>query len=307
MLKNCGDDPPVVDDAKYTQFLQWALPRLHMRWPGFRKVREQVCKRIRRRLRELGIPDIGSYRDYLEAHAEEWSVLDTFCRITISRFYRDRDVFDFLGATVLPQLARTASARGESEVRAWSAGCASGEEIYTVKMLWRHSIGSQTAVLPLRIVATDVEPVMLDRARCGCYTAGSLKDLPRQWLDSEFVRRGAFFCVREELREGIEFRLEDIREAQPAGPFHLILCRYLAFTYFAPDLQLRLLTAIVDRLVPSGVLVTGKREPLPGAPQNMTALAPRLGVYRKEKRGDMPERGYKEIPGTGFEPAASRL
>ena len=77
-----------MKDSDCVDFLQWALPRLGLRWPGFRKVRKQVCKRVDRRLRELGVPDAKTYRDFLEKHREEWSVLDSFCRIPISRFYR---------------------------------------------------------------------------------------------------------------------------------------------------------------------------------------------------------------------------
>jgi chemotaxis protein methyltransferase CheR len=244
-------------------------------------VRKQVCKRIRTRLKELGIAGLGAYRSHLEAHAPEWDVLDTFCRIPISRFYRDRDVFDFLGAQVFPQLAEAASASHQSEVRAWSAGCASGEEAYSLRMLWRHCPRCQAVALPLRILATDVDPGLLARARRGCYAAGSLKDLPRGWRGSEFVQCGEWFCVREGLREGIEFRLEDIRVTQPVGPLHLILCRNLVFTYFEPQLQARLLAAMGDRLVPAGMLVTGKREALPEGEWGLTALAPRLGVYRR--------------------------
>ena len=97
-----------MKNAECVDFLQWALPRLGMRWPGFRKVRRQVCKRIDRRLRELGLPDLAAYRIRLGQDSTEWKFLDGACRITISRFYRDRGVFDALGANVLPALARAA-------------------------------------------------------------------------------------------------------------------------------------------------------------------------------------------------------
>lgn len=75
-----------MKDTECVEFLQWALPRLHMRWQGFRKVRGQVCKRIGRRIRELNLGEGADYRTYLESHPAEWSVLDDLCRITISRF-----------------------------------------------------------------------------------------------------------------------------------------------------------------------------------------------------------------------------
>ena len=120
--------------ADCVEFLQWCLPRLHMRWAGFRKVRSQVCKRIRRRLTSLGLEDLDAYQRYLETHAGEWPHLDAMCRITISRFYRDREVWESLRRRALPALAAAAGERGDGVLRAWSAGCASGEEPYTLNI-----------------------------------------------------------------------------------------------------------------------------------------------------------------------------
>ena len=106
-----------MQDKECVQFLQWALPRLSLRWAGFRKVRRQVCKRIQRRIRTIGLADTNAYRKLLETDKEEWQVLDELCRITISRFFRDREVFDCLGAHVLPQLARDRIAAGDATLR----------------------------------------------------------------------------------------------------------------------------------------------------------------------------------------------
>ncbi len=105
-----------MTDSECTRFLQEALPRLHLRWAGFRKVRKLVCKRVARRLRELGLPDLAAYRAFLESHPGEWDVLDGFCRIPISRFYRDREVFASLEQDVLPALAQAAVAAGRVEL-----------------------------------------------------------------------------------------------------------------------------------------------------------------------------------------------
>jgi chemotaxis protein methyltransferase CheR len=138
--------------------LQWALPRLHLRWRGFRKVRRQVYKRISPRLQELGLADLGGYRAYLENHPGEWRMLDGLCRIGISRFYRDRSVFEHLEHEVFHELARLLVARGEDEMHCWSAGCAAGEEPYTLAIIWKERFAIKFPELRLRIVATDVDP-----------------------------------------------------------------------------------------------------------------------------------------------------
>ncbi len=93
-------------------------------------MRGTVCKRVARRIRALGLADVAAYCAVLEADTSEWRRLDAMCRIPISRFWRDRDVFDSLARDVFPLLAAAAVERGDALVRVWSAGCASGEEPY---------------------------------------------------------------------------------------------------------------------------------------------------------------------------------
>jgi chemotaxis protein methyltransferase CheR len=212
-----------MKDADCVRFLQWLLPQLQMRWPGFRKVRRQVCKRVDRRLVELGLPDAAAYHEWIVTHPEELQVLDSFCRITISRFYRDRGVFDRLRDEMLPGLAAAAQSLGRSEVRCWSAGCASGEEPYTVNIIWQRALSTRAPSVALKILATDSNPQMLQRARTGCYPRSSLKDLPKEWAAECFANVNDEYSVRSEYRLGIEWREQDIRSEMPLRVFDLIL------------------------------------------------------------------------------------
>jgi chemotaxis protein methyltransferase CheR len=133
-------------------------------------------------------------------------MLDALCTVTISRFYRDRSVFERLRRELLPGLADLALERGERTSRVWSAGCASGEEPYSVAILFQLDIRPRFARLGLELVATDVDERLLARARRGCYTAGSLRDVPPSWVNVAFQREGRPHCVRAEIRDGVEFR-----------------------------------------------------------------------------------------------------
>jgi chemotaxis protein methyltransferase CheR len=277
-----------MKDVDCVAFLQDVLPRLGMRWPGFRKVRRQVCKRVERRRDELGLADVTAYRDYLDRHAAEWHVLDALCRITISRFYRDRRVFDLLKDEILPQRAAVAAVRDDHRVRVWSAGCASGEEVYTLKIIWQLAVQAQFPDVSLEIIATDADAGMLERSRRGEYQRGSLKDLPAEWLDAAFTQYGTTFCVNREFRNGIEFLLQDIRREQPPGPFDLILCRHLVFTYFDPPRQAVILDKIMARLFPDGILVTGKQETLPATACQLRLVEPHSGIYRLCRSDALP-------------------
>jgi chemotaxis protein methyltransferase CheR len=216
-------------------------------------------------LTALGLPDVVAYRRYLETTPGEWSHLDALCRVSISRFYRDRSVFDRLRQVVLPALAELARGRGERELRAWSIGCASGEEVYTLSLIWRFELQARFPSLALGLTATDADPHLLERALLGCYQASSLKELPPAWRESAFDRIGEEYCLREAFRAGLTFRCQDIRFQFPEETSHLILCRYLPFTYFEPPLQAQVLARLTGRLRPGGGLVIGKTETLPAA------------------------------------------
>lgn len=258
-----------------------------MRWKGFRKVRQQVAKRVSRRIRALNLGDPAEYRAFLEGHPEEWEILDACCRVTISRFFRDREFWSTMQTRLLPELARRSEEAGQDILRVWSAGCCSGEEPFTISILWRMARESGPSLaethpgLELRILATDLDPVVLERAREGLYPSGSLKDVPVSWVSTAFQETDGGFLLRNHYREGVSLSLGDIRTIMPEGPFHLIACRNLAFTYFEEDLQAEVLSALLQRLEAGGGLVIGGHEALPGGPWPLVQPVPGLPIFEK--------------------------
>ena len=237
-------------------FLQWALPRLRLRWIGFRRMRAQVVKRIDRRVAELGLADLAAYRARLEQDPAEWRVLDHLCRVTVSRFARDRAIWDELVATGLPRI----------DGRAWSAGCGAGEEPYTLAIAWEMTRGDA----PLAILATDVDDHQLARAAVAKFPSGTLRELPIEW------QRAAFDGdqLRERFRARVRFARHDVRTPPPPGPFDLVLCRNLAFSYFDEALQREVARAIRGVLSTNGVLVVGLDEQLPDDVEGFQRCSP---------------------------------
>jgi chemotaxis protein methyltransferase CheR len=237
----------------------------------------------------------------VEHSPEERTRLDAFCRIPISRFYRDRAVFDALGHLLLADLAERAAGRGDRDVRCWSAGCASGEEVYTLRLLWDLAPPQSHPDMHLTILGTDADEVMLKRAAAACYPRGSFKDAPADWPERAFMPDNDTLCLRSEFRRGIVFRREDIRALQPDGPFDLVLCRNLAFTYFAGDLQRRTLAAIERRLWPGGLLVLGAHEHLPADAGVFVRACATLPIWRrlgKEEGGPRWSSPARPVGGT---------
>lgn len=268
-------------DEECVAFLRWALPRLRMRWPGFRRVRRQVCRRMARRVSELGLAGAPAYRRYLEAHPQEWRRLDECLHISVSRFYRDRAVFDYLGRHVLPELAGAARARGAGALVAWCAGCASGEEPYSLALLWRFTVAADFPDLAVSVVASDIDRGLLARAHRACFGAGSMKELPADWREAAFETSGRLLCLREDFRQGVTFRLQDLRRARPRGRFDLVLCRNLAFTYFDEGLQADVLERLRAALRPGGALVLGRGERVAEEGRGFGEWSEAHGVYRR--------------------------
>ncbi len=270
-----------MKDGSCLAFLQWIMPQLGLRWSGYRRVHRQVCKRLGRRLCELGLADFAAYRSYVLDHDAEWAAIDAACRITISRFYRDAALFAHLGDTVLPQLAAAAAARRETAIRAWSAGCGAGEEPYSLMLAWRLGAAAKYPTVSLEIIATDVDDGQLRRAEAGCYRPGTLRELPAEWRTRAFLLNGPLLCLRPEFRTRVEFRRQDIRADTPHGPFDLVLCRNLAFTYFDHAQQHNVLRLLLRELAPDGVLVIGRGERLPDDTTAFARAVPNRPIYRK--------------------------
>jgi chemotaxis protein methyltransferase CheR len=309
-----------MTDGECVDLLREYLPRFGLSWRGFRRFRRQVCKRVARRLRALGLPDVLAYRERLAADPDEQALFDGMCRVTLSRFYRDRAVFDRLRAEELPRLAQ-AAARERRQLRCWTAGCASGEEPYTLALALRLGL-APAPPLPFEtrtknhrefggshgdpegaralardysgffpplfaegkggfaILATDADAAVLERARAARYSKATLRELPQGWVERAFAAQGASLLLRPEYRGGIRWARMDLRRELPDGPFDLVMCRNLAFTYFAPALQSATLDRIAQRLAPGAVLVVGAHESLPD--EGGWTRAGRLPIYRRE-------------------------
>jgi chemotaxis protein methyltransferase CheR len=272
-------------DEECVQFLQSVLPRLHLRWPGFRKVRAQVCKRLQRRIQQLALAGIADYQRYLTEHSDEWQLLDSLCRVSISRFYRDKQMFAFLEQEVLPTLAQRAVARGNDCLSIWSVGAGAGEEPYTIAIIWQLQLQQQFPQLGLQIIATDSDPNLIVRSEAACYDYSSVKNLPAQWRHKAFDLQDGRYCLKRQFKAAVQFRLHDLRQdfscLLSTGIVDLLLCRNLAFTYFDEPLQQQTCARLWQVLKPGGALVIGIHEQLPPNAVGFNSWSERLRVFAK--------------------------
>ena len=265
--------------AACIHFLRWALPQLSKRWPGYKKVHRQVCKRINKRISELRLSDYTDYCHRLETDSKEWLRLDEMTRITISRFFRDKIQWQMLQQKYIPELIQE---KKNGKLSVWSAGCASGEEPYSFAILWQQYFDDLPNAPQLEIIATDADDHMLQRAKDAEYTKGSLKDMPGWWQEQSFTKRGEIFQVKKQFKQMVNFQQQDIRYTMPDGPFDIIFCKNLVAMYFEKPLANQLFMAMANRLYLGGLILLGNHESIDtDAIQGLQPENKGIQIYRK--------------------------
>lgn len=268
------------NDNQGVDFLQWTLPKMGYRWDGFRKPRGQVLKRIRDRMQQLELSGgFNEYDSYLEEDPMEWKRLDKLCDVTISKFFRDRKLWDFIRDSVLRELVcevkdATVSKSDSVPVLIWSAGCCNGEEPYSVAMIYKQLRMSavETDLRPVIVLASDRNTEVLKRAQTGRYPTGALKEL---WVDEieTFFEKSVDdqqeskmdepYKIKDKIREYIKFEQRDIRESMPEQTFDIVFCRNFVFTYFSKERQEKFLKRLKPNISEAGFLIVGSNEEIP--------------------------------------------
>jgi chemotaxis protein methyltransferase CheR len=269
-------------DADLVSFLRELLPRLDLDWRGFRKVRRQVGRRLAARLAELQLASLEEYAMLIAGEPAERRVLDRLCRVTISRFWRDRRVYEHLAAVELPRAALAAREDGRRRLLLWSAGCASGEEPFSVAIGWQLLARGASGGVCMRMLATDVDMETLRRAVRGpVYGEASVRELPVDWRRRAFDTGAGGFRLRDEFRQGVAFARHDLRDPVSGACFDGILCRNVAFTYFAEGLRRLTAARLASLLRPGGFLLVGAHETLPGGAADFDPVPGCPCLYRR--------------------------
>lgn len=238
-------------------------------------------RRIAVRMRACGAHTFSDYQTVLDRSPSEYAHLKDAITINVTRFYRNAETWNLLRAGLLQEVCE--GDRGE--VRAWSAGCSSGEEAYTLAVLMADHFdrqGRPERFGRVTVDATDIDRQSLERAKAGRYRRDALADVPADLAQRYFEDDGSECRVIERVRRRVIVRALDLSsEPPPQRNYQLILCRNVVI-YFERATQERIFLAFADALAPGGILVLGKVETLFGlARDRLTLLDPRERVYRR--------------------------
>jgi len=243
-------------DPRFEALLQFLKSERGADFTGYK--RPSLQRRVDRRLNLLGLHDYDEYLEYLTVHPTEFPALFATVLINVTRFFRDAEAWDYLAQEAIPKMleARPAGAH----VRAWSAGCASGEEAYTIAIVLAEILGVAAFLERVKIYATDVDEEALAKARAG-YSLKEVDGLAPELLDRYFELHGSRYVFRPDLRRTLIFGRHDLVQDAPISKLDLLACRN-TLMYFTAPTQAVVLERLHYALNPTGLLVLGKAEML---------------------------------------------
>lgn len=254
-------------------------------------------RRIEKRCALVGAATASEYHEIVKRDPIERDALIKSLLLPVTEFFRDPAAWETLAAEVLPALVTRADAGGT--VRVWCAGCASGEEVYSM------AIALAEGGVPLdrvQIVATDLDPDSIHRAKSATYETARMENVDAARRARFFVPDGGAFRVVDELRRCVDLRVHDLtRDPPPAGPFDMIVCRNVLI-YFEDTLQAQVLEALEASLVPGGILFLGRSTAIPSHADAFEPVARTMRIFRSRRTtGPGPPLG--PLPASAAQPA----
>jgi len=265
-----------MDDRQFRQLLS----QFGFSWDGYRKVRRGVKKRVTRHMQQVNCRTMLAYFSLLNEDKQAKEQFNRLMTVSISRFLRDRQLWEVLETDILPGFIQ----EDHSRVKIWSAGCACGEEVYSLRILWE-MIGRRYGRLPeLEVLATDMNPSYLDKARTGVYSRSSLREVPEAIRDEYFrpMRKGRNYAVREGLKEGIVWREHNLLFDSPGTNFHLVFLRNSLLTYYEDELEVPAFRNVINGMAQDGLLVIGSHEETPPGDWGIVPTGLHPHIYQKK-------------------------
>jgi len=275
-----GTEPNELDDPAGLEALLEFLKRSRgFDFSGYK--RSSLSRRIVKRMQMVEVGRYADYVDYLEVHPDEYPMLFNMILINVTAFYRDVPAWSALAT----HLRRIVEAKGPDEpIRIWSAGCASGEEAYTLAMLLAEIIGIEACAKRAKIYATDLDEEALNHARQATYSPKAIEGVPADMLEKYFTRSGSAYVFHRELRRAVIFGRHDLVQDAPISRIDLLSCRN-TLMYFNAETQTKILSRLHFALAPDGILFLGKAEMLLTHTDLFTPVELKLRIFSRARNG----------------------
>jgi two-component system CheB/CheR fusion protein len=266
--------------------------------------RASLMRRVRHRMEQVGFDSFDEYLDMLQASADEFVALFNTILINVTDFFRDPDAWDYVRTEVIPGLL--AQAAPDEPIRIWSAGCASGQEAYSLAMLMADALNPEAFRQRVKIYATDVDEDALTTARAAAYSPKAVEAVPDHYLRQFFDLVGNRYVLHKELRRAVIFGRNDLVKDAPISRVDLLLCRN-TLMYLNAETQQNVLSRLHFALAPRGVLFLGHAEMLLSHTERFAPLDLKHRIFQRagSSRGPLEavdttpadSERYGELPG----------
>jgi two-component system, chemotaxis family, CheB/CheR fusion protein len=221
--------------------------------------RSSLMRRVNRRMQAVQIQGYSNYLDYLEVHPHEFNHLFNTLLINVTSFFRDRPTWDYLSSEIIPRILNLKNPK--ELIRVWTAGCASGEEAYTIAIVLADLLGAEQFRERVKIYATDVDEEALSQARQATYLSRELSGLTPEQIEEFFEQTDNRYTFRKDLRRALIFGRHDLIQDAPISKIDLLVCRN-TLMYFNAETQSRILARFHFALRDTGFMFLGKAEML---------------------------------------------
>jgi two-component system CheB/CheR fusion protein len=276
-----GPEPP-GDPAGFAALLDYLNRTRGFDFTGYKEA--SLARRIQRRMQLVNVPTYAEYTDFLEVHPDEFPQLFNMVLINVTGFFRDPAAWTALAA----QLPKLIAARPKDRpIRVWSAGCASGEEAFTLAMLLAEELGVEELGRRVKIYATDVDDDALTQARQATYGAKAVEAIPPELLEKYFARNGSTHVFNKDLRRAVIFGRHDLVQDAPISRVDILTCRN-TLMYFNAEAQTRILNRLHFALSDDGLLFLGKAEMLLTHGSLFAPVDLKRRIFGRAARGPKP-------------------
>ena len=240
--------------------------------------RTSLIRRVRHRMTQVGYDTFEEYLDVLQASSDEFSALFNNVLINVTSFFRDPAAWEYVAAEVIPHVL---TERGpDAPIRVWSAGCASGQEAYTLAMLLAESLGPDAFRQRVKIYATDVDEDALTDARAANYDAKAVESVPAEMLTKYFEQHNGRYTFHKDLRRAVIFGRNDLVKDAPISRVDLLVCRN-TLMYMNAETQRNVLGRLHFALAAQGTLFLGHAEMLLSHSDRFAPLNLKHRIFRK--------------------------
>jgi two-component system, chemotaxis family, CheB/CheR fusion protein len=256
--------------------------------------RETLKRRIERRSAMAGIDDMGKYLTHLQSDSHELNLLGKDLLIHVTKFFRDPSVFRFLADKIIPELVQKQPP--EQPIRVWITGCSTGEETYSLAMLFQEQITAEKYKGKLQVFASDIDADAVAIARTGLYTNTIEADVSPERLQRFFSKETGGYKISPELRSTVVFTVHDVLADPPFSRLDLIACRNL-FIYLRPEAKAKALSMFHFALREGGILLLGSSETVGQADDCFEAISASERVYRNIGRSRLNQLSFSLFSG----------